>query len=128
MRNVDTEKSNRRERRDSREERNGRKRMKGRGRMHYRPDFSRSRSRSRTPPHWRAEKRKTISLAEYEGTYLQGVLKWNVFFYILWEKSRLKSTFLPYHVKKNHSTLEVDSFKVMLLLSYLASLDNKHCT
>ena len=35
-----------------------------------------------------------------------------------------KSTFLPY-VKKNHSTLEVDTFKVMLLLSYLASLDNK---
>ena len=31
-----------------------------------------------------------------------------------------KSTFLPYHVKKNHSTLEVDTFKVMLLLSYLA--------
>ena len=67
MRNVDTEKSDRRDRRDSREERNGRKRMKGRGRMHYRPDFSRSRSRSRTPPHWRAEGRKTISLAEYEG-------------------------------------------------------------
>ena len=36
-----------------------------------------------------------------------------------------KSTFLPYHVKKNHSTLEVDTFKVMLLLSYLASLNNK---
>ena len=41
------------------------------------------------------------------------------------EKSRLKSTFLPYHVKKNHSALEVDTFKVLLLLSYLASLDNK---
>ena len=48
-----------------------------------------------------------------------------VIFYILWEKSRLNSTFLPYHVKKSHSTLEVDTFKVMLLLSYLASLDNK---
>ena len=36
-----------------------------------------------------------------------------------------KSAFLPYHVKMNHSTLEVDTFKVMLLLSYLASLDNK---
>ena len=31
-----------------------------------------------------------------------------------------KSTFLPYHAKKNHSTLEVDTFKVMLLPSYLA--------
>ena len=36
-----------------------------------------------------------------------------------------KSTFLPYRVKKHHSTLEMDTFKVMLLLSYLASLDNK---
>ena len=41
--------------------------------------------------------------------------KWNllyksVLFYILWKRSRLKSTFLPYHVKKNHSTLEVDTF------------------
>ena len=36
-----------------------------------------------------------------------------------------KSTFLPYHVKKHHSTLEMDTFKIMLLLSYLASLDNK---
>ena len=40
-------------------------------------------------------------------------------------KSRQKSTFLPYRVKKHHSTLEMDTFKVMLLLSYLASLDNK---
>ena len=38
------------------------------------------------------------------------------------KKSRLKSTFLPYHVKKHHSTLEMDTFKIMLLLSYLASL------
>ena len=45
------------------------------------------------------------------------------FFYILWKK---KSTFLPYHVKKNHSTLNVNTFKVMLLLSYyIASLNNK---
>ena len=35
-----------------------------------------------------------------------------------------KSTFLPYPVKKNHSTLFY-TLKVMLLLSYLASLDNK---
>ena len=49
----------------------------------------------------------------------------NGVFYILWKKSRLKSTFLPYHVKKQHSTLEMDTFKIMLLLSYLASLDNK---
>ena len=41
------------------------------------------------------------------------------------EKSRLKSTFLPYHVKEHHSTLEMDTFEIMLLLSYLASLDNK---
>ena len=45
---------------------------------------------------------------------------WIVFFYILWKKSRLKSTFLPYHVKKHHSTLEMDTFKIMLLLYYLA--------
>ena len=48
-----------------------------------------------------------------------------IFFYIQWKKSRLKSTFLPYHVKKHHSTLEMNTFKVILLLSYLASLDNK---
>ena len=30
---------------------------------------------------------------------------------------RLTSTFLPYHVKKHHSTLEMDTFKIMLLLS-----------
>ena len=40
----------------------------------------------------------------------------SLFFYTLWKKSR---------VKKHHSTLEMDAFKVMLLLSYLASLDNK---
>ena len=49
----------------------------------------------------------------------------NAIFYILWKKSRLKSTFLPYHVKKHNSTLEMDTSKIMLLLSYLASLDNK---
>ena len=32
---------------------------------------------------------------------------------------------LPYRAKKHHSTLEMDTFKVMLILSYLASLDNK---
>ena len=31
-----------------------------------------------------------------------------------------KSTFLTYHVKKHHSTLEMYTFKVMLLLSHLA--------
>ena len=36
-----------------------------------------------------------------------------------------KSTFLPYRVKKDYPTLEVDTFKVTLLLFYLASLDNK---
>ena len=36
-----------------------------------------------------------------------------------------KSTFLPYHVKKHHSTLEMDTFKIILLLSYLISLDKK---
>ena len=36
-----------------------------------------------------------------------------------------KSTFLPYRVKKHHSTLEIDTFKGMLLLSYLTSLNNK---
>ena len=48
-------------------------------------------------------------------------------FFTLYGKKVDKSRrlFLPCHVKKNHSTLEVDTFKVMLLLSYLASLDNK---
>ena len=43
--------------------------------------------------------------------------KWtyHIFFYII----------LPYHVKKYNSTLEMDTFKIMLLLSSLASLDNK---
>ena len=49
----------------------------------------------------------------------------NFLFYILWKKSRLKSTFLPYHEKKHYSTLEMDTFKILLLLYYLASLDNK---
>ena len=51
-----------------------------------------------------------------------GATRHKLFFLHSMEK---KSTFLPYHVKKNHSTLEVDTFKVILLLSYLASLDNK---
>ncbi|CAB4063773.1 PPIG [Lepeophtheirus salmonis] len=42
--------------------RNGKK-IKGRGRMMYR---ARSRSRSVTPPHWKNEVRKTISLSDYE--------------------------------------------------------------
>ena len=36
-----------------------------------------------------------------------------------------KSTFLPYCVKKHHSTLKMDTFKGMLLLSYLTLLENK---
>ena len=36
------------------------------------------------------------------------------------EKSQLKSSFLPYRGKDHHSILEMDTFKVMLLLSYLA--------
>ncbi|CAG7821054.1 unnamed protein product, partial [Allacma fusca] len=44
----------------------GRK-IKGRGRVCYRtPSRSRSRSRSKTPPHWKAETRKTITMREYE--------------------------------------------------------------
>merc|ERR1712110_238694 len=62
--------SDRRSRRDDRKDEDrrytsDRKKIKGRGRLTYRP-ISRSRSRSRTPPHWRAEKRKTISLKEFE--------------------------------------------------------------
>ena len=45
------------------------------------------------------------------------IYNFNYFFYILWKRSRLKSTFLPYHVKKHHSTLEMDTFKIMLLRS-----------
>ena len=44
------------------------------------------------------------------------------------EKKSTKSTFLPYHVKKRHSTLEMGTFKVKLVLSYLASFDNKYRT
>ena len=36
-----------------------------------------------------------------------------------------KSTFHPYRVKKHHSTLKIGTFKLMLLLSYLALLDDK---
>merc|ERR1712004_323693 len=66
----DRRRDDRRERDDrrggfDRREGRDRKKIKGRGRMTYRP-ISRSRSRSRTPPHWRAEKRKTISLQEFE--------------------------------------------------------------
>eukprot|EP00096_Caligus_rogercresseyi_P010016 TRINITY_DN3520_c0_g1_i2.p1 TRINITY_DN3520_c0_g1~~TRINITY_DN3520_c0_g1_i2.p1 ORF type:complete len:532 (+),score=190.10 TRINITY_DN3520_c0_g1_i2:52-1596(+) len=39
------------------------KKIKGRGRLMYRP---RSRSRSSTPPHWKNEVRRTISLSDYE--------------------------------------------------------------
>ena len=53
------------------------------------------------------------------------ILMTKLFFLHSMEK---KSTFLPYHVKKHHSTLEMDTFKIMLLLSYLASLDNKSRT
>ena len=35
-----------------------------------------------------------------------------------WAEKR--ATFFPYRVKKQYSTLEMDTFKVMLLLSYLA--------
>ena len=44
-------------------------------------------------------------------------------FYILWKK--VDFDFSPISCKKKHSTLKVDTFKVMRLLSYLASLDNK---
>jgi len=55
------------DRRDDRRPSRDRKKIKGRGRLTYRPEtWDRSRSRSRTPPHWRAEKNKTISLDEYE--------------------------------------------------------------
>ncbi|TRY70596.1 hypothetical protein TCAL_11543 [Tigriopus californicus] len=51
--------------RPTRPQSNSAKKIKGRGRMHFRPrDWSRS--RSRTPPHWRNETQKTISLAEFE--------------------------------------------------------------
>ncbi|KAL1132535.1 hypothetical protein AAG570_010490 [Ranatra chinensis] len=40
------------------------KKIKGRGILRYRTP-SRSRSRSYTPPHWRQEQRRTISLTEY---------------------------------------------------------------
>ena len=50
---------------------------------------------------------------------------WNyirLFFLHLMENKR-KSTFLPYRVKKYHSILEMDTFKVMLLIFYLVSLN-----
>ena len=46
-------------------------------------------------------------------------------FYHFLHSIEKKWTFLPYHVKKHHSTLEIDTLKIMLLLSYLASLDKK---
>ena len=41
------------------------------------------------------------------------------------EKKSTKVDFSPISCKKHHSTLEMDTFKGMLLLSYLALLDNK---
>ena len=41
------------------------------------------------------------------------------------EKKSTKVDFSPISCKKHNSTLEMDTFKIMLLLSYLASLDNK---
>ena len=41
------------------------------------------------------------------------------------EKKSTKVDFSPISRKKHHSPLEMDTFKIMLLLSYLASLDNK---
>ena len=41
------------------------------------------------------------------------------------EKKSTKVEFSLHRVQKQHSTLEMDTFKGMLLLSYLASLDNK---
>ena len=35
-----------------------------------------------------------------------------------------KSTFLPYRIKKYHSTVKIDTFKGMLLISYLAHAFN----
>ena len=64
-------------------------------------------------------KPKSFKLINFRYNFLMRI------FYTIWKKSRLKSTFLPYRVKKHHSTLEMDTFKGMLLFSYLASLDNK---
>ena len=50
------------------------------------------------------------------------------FFYSLWKKGRLKVDFSPISWKKHHSTLKMDTFKGMLLPSYLTPLDNKPCT
>ena len=44
------------------------------------------------------------------------------------EKKSTKVDFSPISCQKHHSTLKMDTFKVMLLLSYLASLDNKPLT
>ena len=41
------------------------------------------------------------------------------------EKKSTKVDFSSILCKKHHSTLEMDTFKGMLLLSYLAPLDNK---
>ena len=47
-------------------------------------------------------------------------------FYTIWKKKSTKVDFSPYRGKKHHSTLEMDTFKgMLLLLSYLASLDKK---
>ena len=44
------------------------------------------------------------------------------------EKKSTKVDFSPISCKKHHSTLEMDTFKIMLLLSYLGSLDYKSRT
>ena len=45
------------------------------------------------------------------------------FYFTLMDKKSTKGDFLQYRVKKHHSTLEMYTFKVMFLLSYLAYLD-----
>ena len=74
----------------------------------------------------KVEKENNIrKVRKSEERKVKNIIFENQFFYTLWKTSRLKSTFPPYRVKKHHSKLEMDTFKVMLLLSYIASLDNK---
>ena len=52
-------------------------------------------------------------------------IKYLAFFLHSMEK---KSSFLPYRVKKHYSAPEMDTFKDMLPLFYLASLNSRPCT
>ena len=58
--------------------------------------------------------------------FLSSAKNYYQFFLHSMEKKSTKVDFSPTSCKNNHSTLKMDTFKVMLLLFFLALLDKKH--